>query len=221
VKPRPPRIDLRSDPEADLSDAVHWLRSGRLVAYPTETVYGVGGACTDAAVARLRRLKDPGRSSPFLALVESMASVGHLEWTAPARELARIFWPGSLTLVLGDPRGTFPQGVRHPRTGAVGVRVSSHPVVARLLAGLGGPITSTSVNVPGEPPALSADEASDALGRMGGSDVLVLDVGTLPSSPPSSVVDCTGSEPSMLREGTVPLDRVRCVLPEIHGKRQS
>jgi L-threonylcarbamoyladenylate synthase len=214
----PTRLDLRADPDADLTPAVEHLRAGGLVAYPTETVYGVGGACTDAAVRRLRRLKDPHRPGPFLALVESAASVDRLEWTEAARELARIFWPGSLTLVLRDPLGIFPEGVRDPRAGTVGIRVSSHPVAARLVAELGAPITSTSVNVPGEPPAASGREAAETLRAMGAPDVLVLDAGTLPPSPPSSVVDCTGPEPSMLREGTVPIDRLRCVLPEIHGR---
>jgi len=99
----------------------------------------------------------------------------------------------------------------------VAVRVSPHPTVARLLAALGGPITSTSVNLPGEPPARSFDEAKEALGRLSAEGVWMMNGGTLPESAPSTVVDCTGSEPLVLREGTIPIPRLRCAIPEIHG----
>lgn len=214
------RLDLRADPDGDLGPAVEHLRAGGLVAYPTETVYGIGGACTDAAVARLRRLKDPGRARPFLVLVESEASVEALGWNEAARELARIFWPGAVTLVLADPMGIFPRGVRDPATGGVGVRVSSHPIAGRLVRAFRAPVTSTSLNAPGAEPARSGEDAARAIASLGGQDVLLIDAGTLPASPPSSLVDCTGPEPTVLREGTVPIERLRCVVPEIHGQHR-
>jgi L-threonylcarbamoyladenylate synthase len=187
------------------------------VAYPTETVYGLGGAVTPAAVAALRRVKGREADKPFLVLVRSAEDVADLAWNDAARELARVFWPGPLTLVLADPLGIFPVGVRDERSGAVGVRVSPHPLVARLVGGLGGPLTSTSLNVPGRAPATRGSEAADVVERLGGRDVVVLDAGTLPPSAPSTVVDCTGPEPVILRAGTVPTERLRCAIPEIHG----
>jgi tRNA threonylcarbamoyl adenosine modification protein (Sua5/YciO/YrdC/YwlC family) len=214
-------VDLRADPEADLSVAVSWVRAGGLVAYPTETVYGVGGDVSERAVSALRRLKSRGPSKPFILLVESLEAVEGLRWTPEARELARTFWPGSLTLVLVDPRGIFPRWVSDEDRRAVAVRVSPHPLVARLLGGLGGPLTSTSLNAPGEPPASSGSEASEVLRRLSGDDVLLLDTGTLSHSGPSTVVDCTGAEPVVMREGSIPTSRLRCAIPRIHGNQSS
>jgi L-threonylcarbamoyladenylate synthase len=218
VSGAPGRIDLRADPDADLSEVVRHIRADGLVAYPTETVYGLGGAVTPAAVAALQRLKGREGDKPFLALVRSEDDVAGLAWNDAARELAAVFWPGPLTLVLADPLGIFPVGVRDERSGAVGVRVSPHPLVARLVGELGGPLTSTSLNVPGEAPAASGSEAAEIVARLGGTDVPVLDVGTLPPSAPSTVLDCTGPVPVVLRAGSVPTERLRCAIPEIHGQ---
>ena len=213
----PARLDLRGEPGADLTAVVRHLEADGLVAYPTETVYGVGGIISRPAVQRLRALKSREADKPFILLVDSFQAVEGLRWTPAARELAEVFWPGSLTLVLEDPVGIFPGWLRDPLRGAVGVRVSPHPLVARLLEALGGPLTSTSLNAPGEHPATSGAEAVEVLGRLGGGDVLVLDVGTLPRSGPSTVVDCTGDEPRVLREGSIPTSRLRCAIPEVHG----
>lgn len=213
-------VDLRgSDPDVlDLDEVAGHIRGGGLVAYPTETVYGLGGLCTEAAVAGLGLLKRRDPNKPFIVVVRSVDDVAELSWTAEARELARIFWPGALTLVLPDPQRVFPQGVRSP-AGTVAVRVSPHPVVARLLAAVGAPLTSTSANAPGAPPARSGADALEVVGALGaGPEVWVLDAGTLPPSGPSTVVDCTGVHPMVLREGTVPVGRLRCVLPDIHGR---
>jgi L-threonylcarbamoyladenylate synthase len=213
----PERLDLRADSEADLSGVAQHVRADGLIAYPTETVYGLGGSVSEEAVARLRRLKSREPRKPFILLVESMSAVEGLRWTAEARELAETFWPGSLTLVLNDPLGIFPRWVSDQEGRAVGVRVSPHPLVGRLLKEVGGPLTSTSLNVPGQPPASSGSEAVEVVRRLGDRDVLVLDAGTLPRSGPSTVVDCTGEEPVVLREGSIPTSRLRCAIPRIHG----
>ena len=217
----PRRIDLRADPDADLSGAARHVAAGGLVAYPTETVYGVGGSTSEASVARLRRLKSREAERPFILLVESAEAIARLRWTSEARTLADSFWPGSLTLVLEDPLGIFPRWVSDAGRRAVAVRVSPHPVVARLLQAIGGPLTSTSLNAPGEPPASSGPEAVEVASRLGDPDVLVLDVGTLPRSGPSTLVDCTGAGPVVLREGSIPTSRLRCAVPEIHGRQSN
>ena len=207
--------DLRADPDAILPDVLRHLRGGGAIGYPTETVYGLGGMATPTAVARVRALKSRDAGKPLILLVASADAVADLRWTEPARALAGAFWPGPLTLVLHDPRGIFPPGVRHEDTHAVGVRVSPHPLVARLLADLGGPLTSTSLNAPGKRPAASGAEALEVVRRLGGRDVLVLDSGALASSKPSSVVDCTGTGPVIIREGAVPTSSLRRIVPGI------
>jgi L-threonylcarbamoyladenylate synthase len=211
------RVDARVEPFGDLGPVAGQLRSDGLIAYPTETVYGLGGACTREAVERLRALKTRGGEQSFLALVPSVESVAELRWTEAARELASVFWPGALTLVLADPQGIFPGSLRGSRTGGVAVRLSPHPVVAAILEEFGAPITSTSLNLAGEVPAASAEEASEVLRQLGGSDVILVDGGGLPRSAPSTLVDCTGQDPVVLREGTLPVQRLRCAIPSIHG----
>lgn len=213
----PRTLDVRADPDAHLPEVVAHLESGGLIAYPTETVYGLGGSIQEGAVARVRAMKARERGKPLIALVPSVEAVSDLRWTDGARELARVFWPGPLTLVLEDPLGIFPPGVRDEDTHAVGVRVSPHPFVARLVERFGAPLTSTSLNAAGEPPAQSGSAAAEVVRRLEAPDVLVLDGGTLSPSMPSSVVDCTGPEPVVLREGAVPTNRLRCVVPGIHG----
>lgn len=216
----PEVLDLRGTvpgPE-ELAPAVAHVREGGVLAYPTETVYGFGGLCAPGAIARVRALKRREEDRPLLVLLRGVQDAGGLVWTDGARELASLFWPGALTLVLADPEGTFPTGVRSPG-GSVAVRVSPHPLVAGLLELVGGPLTSTSANVPGSAPALSGREAFEAARALGaGGELLVLEAGVLPASGPSTIIDCTASVPVVLRQGTVPVSRLRCALPEIHER---
>ncbi len=216
----PSVLDLRGTMLApsDLEPVAAHVRREGLIAYPTETVYGFGGLCSPGAVALLRGLKRRAEGRPLLVLVRSAAGASGLRWTDEARELASLFWPGSVTLVLRDPDGIFPDGVRSPE-GAVAVRVSPHPFVAGLLDLLGTPLTSTSANAPGAVPAMTGSGALDAALRVGaGQEMLVVDCGSLPRSGPSTIVDCCGATPVVVREGTVPLSRLRCAVPEIHGR---
>lgn len=212
------RIDLRGDPDTDLMPVLAHLEKGRLLAYPTETIYGLGGSVTSEAVRKVQTLKARDGSKPLLVLVDGPEAVAALAWSEAARTLARAFWPGALTLVLKDSNHIFPVGIRSERTDGVGVRVSPHPFVRRLLAAYGRPITSTSLNVPGTRPARTGREALEVAGELGPDEILVLDGGTLPPSLPSTVVDCTGPVPIVLREGSIPTGRLRCAIPEIHER---
>ena len=211
-------LDLRAGlgHGGELDPVVEHLRLGGLVAHPTETVYGFGGFATAAGVAALRRLKRRPEERSVLVLLPSPEAVPDLIWTEDARELASVFWPGALTLVLADPSGSFPPGVRSA-TGGVAVRVTSHPVTQMLVERLGVPLTSTSANAPGEPPAATGEGALAVARAAGaGEDLWVLDAGRLS---PSTVVDCTGPAPVVIREGATPVNRLHCVLPGIHGER--
>lgn len=187
--------------------------------YPTETVYGLGGVVMDSVLGALLDAKNRKADKPFLLLVPSRESVDHLAWTPAAIDLADVFWPGSVTIVLRDETECFPLGIRSPE-GTVAVRMSPHPLVANLLNTLRAPLISTSANAPGDPPALSAAGAAEAVESLGlGTDLLILDGGRLEPSPSSTIVDCSGEQPVMLREGTIPLARVRCVIPAMEADR--
>jgi len=215
----PRLVDVRGDPPdpETLKRVREHLEGDGVVAMPTETVYGFSGLAREGPIGTIQALKARGEDRPFLVLVAGPESVEDLEWTPWARELAGVFWPGAVTLVLKDPKFRFPPGVRSSR-GTVAVRQSPHPTARRLVEEVGQPLISTSVNPPGEPPALSADEAMETVLALDPERTLwILDGGRLPPSEPSTVVDCSGSEPSVIRAGSVPVNRLRCVLPGLRG----
>ncbi len=214
-------IDFRDATQAadTLESVLDHLKRGGLLAYPTETVYGFGGLPTQAVIKRLLALKKREPAKPMLLLVQDEKSVSDLTWTPEAVELADVFWPGSVTLVLSDPGARYPEGVRGS-DGGVAVRVSPHPLVRELVSGVGGPLVSTSANRPGEAPALDAQGAlGAALAAGAGEDLWVLDGGALEPSLPSTIIDCSGPEPVVLRQGAIPLGRVRCVVPGVHDRK--
>jgi L-threonylcarbamoyladenylate synthase len=192
------------------------LVEGGLVAMPTETVYGFGCVPEASPMRELQRLKGRGPEKPFILLIPGADSVPELDWVPEAREFAEVFWPGALTLILMDPTGKFPSGVRNS-DGGVAIRVSPHPLAKAVVTTLGGPIVSTSANTPGGLPALTAKEAMETAQGLGaGDEVWVLDGGPLLPSDPSTIIDCTGPVPVVRRVGAIPVNRLRCVLPEIH-----
>lgn len=186
--------------EAASEDVAAHLSAGGIVAYPTETVYGLGCTLEEGSLETLAAFKG-GR--PFLLLVASRAAVEGLAWTADARRLADAFWPGALTLALTAEAGRYPAQVVGP-DGGVAVRVSPHPGIPWLLAAAGGPVTSTSANAPGGAPARSGDEAVEVARGVeeAGGDVLVLDGGRLPATRPSTIVRC-GRTTRLIREGAI------------------
>ena len=212
-------IDVRDTTRAahTLDSVLEHVSVGGLLAYPTETVYGFGGVLTRSVIEGLVALKRRDRAKPMLLLVPDREAVSDLTWTPEAIELAEVFWPGSVTLVLSDPGARYPDGVRGP-AGNVAIRVSPHLLVRELVRGLGGPILSTSANRSGEPPALDAQSALGAAVAAGaGEELWVLDGGDLDPSRPSTIIDCSGPVPVVLRQGAVPLGQVRCVLPGIRA----
>lgn len=187
------------------------LAQGGLLAYPTETVYGLGSAAKAEPLARLSQLKGRPPGKPFLLLVSGrlMAERWGLVFTAAARAMSDEYWPGPLTLVLRGGEGQLPDALRGAE-GGIAVRHTGHAGMARLIRALDHPITSTSANRPGGPPApgapklltLFADAVADGT-------LLVLDGGVLGNVPPSTLVDCTTNLPLMIREGAIPRAELR------------
>jgi len=186
--------------DSTVRKAVAVLEAGGVLGHPTDTVYGIGGAVrteVDQCVAALkgRRLDQAPLLRIALDVGVLRASFPDLEWNVWAKQLALRFWPGALTLVLADGSGK-----------GVAVRVEGHPVMRAVLKAWKGPIGSTSLNVSGEPPAATAEQAARYLGMMPAADVsvLLLDVGPLAGMPASTLVSLLTPTPTVLREGAVP-----------------
>lgn len=209
MKPVPFRTDEQV--AAALPQAVAHLGAGGLLAYPTETVYGLGSRARPKDVQALARLKGRRPDKPILLLVadRDMAEAQGLAFNESAGALARAFWPGPLTLVLPGGGGRLPDALRGPE-GGIAVRWTSHRGMARLVRALGEPLTSTSANLPGSPPAPGAEAiVRDFAPAVEAGTLLVLDGGVLGNSPPSTVVDCTHPQPRLIREGAVTLGELR------------
>lgn len=186
---------------AVIADALAALAAGEVIVYPTETFYAVGvDALSSDALARLFAIKgrEPGKPVALIAADTAMAFAVAREVPAVARVLAEAFWPGPLTLVL-PARGEIPAPLIGD-DGGVGVRVSSHPIARALCAGFGRPLTATSANLAGEPPAVEPEAARRALGDK--IKVFVED-GRLAGGAPSTVVTFAGSQMRVLRPGAI------------------
>ncbi len=187
------------------------LAADKLLAYPTETVYGLGCAPTEDALTALANLKGRPPNKPFLLLVssEKMPEEWGLVYSRAASALAAAFWPGPLTLILKGGEGRLPDRLRGAE-GGIGVRYTSHRGIRRLVEACAIPLTSTSANRPGSPPAAGAGgiEPLFADGVRTG-ELLVLDGGVLGNVPPSTIVDCTQSPPRLVREGAIPRGELR------------
>lgn len=212
------RVHFRTPEEvlAALPSIIHHLRRHGAVAYPTETVYGFGGLLTDPALRRVAELKSRAENKPFLLLVSQPTQLAGLEWNESARKLAQSFWPGPLTLALRATSGEFPEQVVSSEE-TVAVRETPHAGLRTLLEVLGEPITSTSANLPGQPPAASADEVERVLQALNAEDVLLLDGGVLPAADPSTLIDCSTDPPRVLRPGAIPVTTLRGVVSNLDG----
>lgn len=203
--------------EAALPATIEHLKARRVLAYPTETVYGFGGAVDHESVQELIRFKGRPPNKPFLLLISGSDMLARLDLhlTPAASVFAARFWPGPLTLVLPGGEKRVPPELRGPE-GGIAVRWTPHPAASRLIRAYGDPITSTSANRPGSPPAASAGEiVKQWTSAAAGGKLLVLDGGQLMSSAPSTVVDCTAAEPRVIRPGAVASSALREVVPDL------
>lgn len=196
---------------ASIQVALKILREGGLVAFPTDTVYGVGAlAFDDKAVESIYKAKDRPIEKAIPVLIgdgEDMEKVG-MNIPEIAYELAARFWPGPVTVVI-PKQPTLPESVS--ATDSVGVRVPDHEV-ARLLLRAAGPMAVTSANISGQP---SPSSAEDVLTQLGGRIHLIIDGGTTPGGVPSTLVDCTGKDIKILREGPISLEEIRLKLSSL------
>lgn len=206
---------LKTDPpqvlEASLSRAVALLKAGRLVAIPTETVYGLAADATNpAAIARIYETKGRPSHNPLIVHVGSLEQARQwaADWTPLAERLANHFWPGPLTLVVRVAPGLAPAVLAGGDT--VGLRIPAHPTTGRLLAQCGIPLAAPSANRSNR---LSPTSPQAVLDTLDGRIDAVLDGGSCTVGIESSVIDATGDVPKILRPGMLSAE----ILAEVCG----
>ena len=187
-----------------IQTALDILQRGGLVAFPTDTVYGVGALAFDGkAVESIYKAKDRPIEKAIPVLIADAADMEKVGMDIPevAYQLAARFWPGPLTCII-PKQPTLPEAVS--ATDTVGVRVPDHEV-ARTLLRTAGPMAVTSANISGQP---SPSTAQEVFAQLGGRIDLIIDGGTTPGGVPSTLVDCTGGELKILREGPLTLEEI-------------
>ena len=206
-------VSLDRIDRAAIGSAAACLRGGGLVAFPTETVYGLGVAALDvAAVRRLFAAKGRPANDPLIVHVADLGGLEPLVAERPAIVdiLAARFWPGPLTMVLRRSR-LVPNEVT-AGLDTVGIRVPAHPVAHALIAAAGIPVAAPSANLFSRP---SPTQAAHVLEDLGGRIDMVLDAGPTQVGLESTVLDLSGDVPLVLRPGAVTLDLLRPLLPGV------
>jgi L-threonylcarbamoyladenylate synthase len=194
-------LNWAESPDATLTAAVECLKRGALVAFPTDTLYGLAvDAGNEQAVVRLFQAKRRPPGTPLPILIASVEQAATLTTGMPALalKLGYLFWPGPLTIVLA--RSPAFQSSALAGSDSVALRVPDHAVPLALIRAFGQPITGTSANRSGEPAPRTADEVVEQLDRE--IDVLI-DGGPCPLGIESTVVDLRGDHPRILREGAI------------------
>jgi len=203
----------RAPSASEIERCAALLRAGEIVAFPTETVYGLGANALDrAAIERVYTLKARPRTSPLIVHVTDEAAARDLAsvWPDAAALLAARFWPGPLTLIV--PKSPRVPDVVTAGLATVGLRVPSHPVAQALLERAGVPVAAPSANPFTQ---LSATRAEHVRAAFGERVETILDAGATEVGIESTVVSCVGAVPRLLRHGAIPLSAIRAVLPEI------
>ncbi|MCX5821260.1 MAG: L-threonylcarbamoyladenylate synthase [Deltaproteobacteria bacterium] len=209
------KIDPGKPDAEQLAQAVRVLCEGGVVAFPTETFYGLGAdARNETAVEKIFRIKGRNFRNPLSVIVANDREVIPLveEIPAAAQILMKTFWPGPLTLIFRASSSVLPRLTAD--TGKIGIRVSSHPLARLLAGGLGGPLTATSANLSGGPECSSVDAVMRALGELPDS---VIDGGETPGGAGSTILDVTVFPPRILRAGAISGDLILNALPPTEG----
>jgi L-threonylcarbamoyladenylate synthase len=199
---------------ANSSDAIQQalkvLQAGGLVAFPTDTVYGVGAlAFDDKAVESIYKAKDRPIEKAIPVLIGDAEDITKISSGVPliAKKLAERFWPGPLTIVV-PKHLSLPDSVS--ATNTVGVRVPDH-VVARSVLRAAGPMAVTSANLSGQP---SPSTAQEVFAQLNGRIALIVDGGKTPGGVPSTLVDCTGPQPIVVRQGPISLNQILFIMEQ-------
>ncbi len=190
------------------------LKQGGLVAFPTDTVYGLGaGAYLPQAVERVYQVKERPRNMPLPLLLADISQINEVaEPVSPlAWRLIHRFLPGALTLVVPKSKAV-PDILTPINRGTIAIRIPAHPIPITLIRGLGTPIVGTSANLSGQPSPLTADEV---YAQLGDRIDLIIDGGRCPGGKESTIVDVTGLAPVILREGAISREEIEKICGKV------
>jgi len=199
------RMLVANSYDRQIGDAARVLAEGGVVAFPTDTVYGLGADINNpAAVDRIYEIKGRPKGSPLPVLISDISHITDVVSDPEpfAIHLASLCWPGGLTLVVPT---NLPLPGSLLQDGCVGVRVPDDPICIRLIERFGGPITGTSANRTGSPPAINAKQVK---AQLGDSVDYILDAGDAQKAKPSTVVRVARGEVTVLREGVVSAEAI-------------
>lgn len=207
-----------ANPKAVHDEARTILLAGGVIAYPTDTFYGLAvDPFNQKAVDKLFKLKERERNKPLLLLIGSMSQLEALvkEITPYQSALIQKFWPGPLTLLF-EPDACIPKNVT-ANSGRIGIRQPGNIMTRNLISALGQPVTGPSANFAGEQPPVTAEQVNQSMGKY--LD-LIIDGGTCPGGEPSTLVDATETPASLIRSGAIAFDNIESVLNDIAGSIQ-
>jgi L-threonylcarbamoyladenylate synthase len=202
---------LKIDPEkpdaAAVDEVIRILQTGGIIAYPTETFYGLGcDAENESAIEKIYQIKGRSFTAPLSVIVGNKNDALYLIENIPpeGRILMETFWPGPLTLIFQASDRVPPRLTAH--TGKIGLRISSHLIATRIANALGRAVTATSANLSGAPESVSAAQVVQTIGKRLDA---VVDAGQTPGGKGSTIIDMTASPPTLLREGVIPFSLVQ------------
>lgn len=201
-------ITLSADNPDSINTALSYFKEGEIVAFPTDTVYGLGADVFQASgIIKLFEAKGRDSNKAIAILIGSIDQIPLItdHMTEMALRLCEVFWPGGLTVIVPRKK-TLPELISN--TDRIGIRIPNHPVTLELLKAF-GPLATTSANLAGKP---SGKNASEVVAQLNNRVPLVLDGGDCPGGVPSTVVDCSGKEPIILREGPISSEDIFKVL---------
>lgn len=201
-------ITLPTENPESISSALSLFRDGDIVAFPTDTVYGLGADPFQASgIIKLFEAKGRDSNKAIAILIGSVeqASLVTDHMTDLAIRLCEAFWPGGLTIIV-PRKNNLPELISN--TDRIGIRMPNHPVALEMLKTF-GPLATTSANLSGKPDAITAKDVFD---QLNGRVPLILDGGKCLGGVPSTVIDCSGSEPVILRAGPISSEQISKVL---------
>ncbi|MFU8882523.1 MAG: L-threonylcarbamoyladenylate synthase [Rhodobacterales bacterium] len=206
------KTEILAPDAAGIDRAAGFLASGALVAFPTETVYGLGAdARNSMAVASIFEAKGRPRFNPLIVHVASTEQARrYVEWSDQAAALARAFWPGPLTLVLPLRADAGLSDLVTAGLPSLAIRVPAHPLALRLLTAFGGPVAAPSANPSGR---ISPTTAAHVIAGLDGRIAAVLDGGPCPVGLESTILGLTGA-PALLRHGGLPMEQIAAQLDQ-------